>query len=413
MARVRPPFAAPTHQDGGRDIPEDATHTVTFRHPGYRDEHNIIIVLPALDDAQGGIHHETALTACAIVAGNRWDGFLREQGTGSRVTTPRDGILKGKDYFFCLSGDAKERYPLVPIFAHWRFPHGDLPSSWSQLRVPNMPPSRALPRQGSLTDALLARDISCRLTATVEGTEHAHLVPRTEVDRFRRNTMFRYGVAPRPEIEPIDGPRNALLLRSDIHTVFDQRRFAITLKPLPVASDSAATHGLAVHLFSPGLSEQFAKLYHGIALQPLYGVAPEYLFARFAWTVFAYSAQFLEQGTKRALYIVHDGETSEQELNADQCMQLYLSRKSRSLSPSKRKRDDGGSIQEGECDAEGQEDEDEDEGRYRGRARLRSPVCLAASESTAFQALLAVTDTTSTVTHDLDAPSSADPRAAL
>ncbi|KAH0240860.1 hypothetical protein KCU71_g24079, partial [Aureobasidium melanogenum] len=143
MAQVRPPFAAPTHQDGGRDIPDDATHTVTFRHPGYRDEHNIIMVLPALDDAQGGIHHETALTACAVVAGNRWDGFLREQGTGSRVTTPRDGILKGKDYFFCLSGDAK-----------------DLPSSWSQLRVPNMPPSRALPRQGSLTDALLARDIS-------------------------------------------------------------------------------------------------------------------------------------------------------------------------------------------------------------------------------------------------------------
>ncbi|KAG9971404.1 hypothetical protein KCU78_g23577, partial [Aureobasidium melanogenum] len=208
-------------------------------------EHNIIMVLPALDDAQGGIHHETALTACAVVAGNRWDGFLREQGTGSRVTTPRDGILKGKDYFFCLSGDAK---------------------------------------------------------------------------------------APRPEIEPIDVPRNALLLRSDIHTLFDQRRFAITLKPLPVASDSAATHGLAVHLFSPGLSEQFAKLYHGVALQPLYGVAPEYLFARFTWTVFAYSAQFLEQGTKRALYIVHDGETSDQEVNADQCMQLYLSCKSRSLS---------------------------------------------------------------------------------
>ncbi|KAH0360788.1 hypothetical protein KCU65_g9175, partial [Aureobasidium melanogenum] len=275
-----------------------------------------------------------------------------------------------------------------------------------------MPPCWALPRQGSLTDALLARDISCRLTATVEGTEHAHLVPRTEVDWFRRNTMFRYGVAPRLEIEPIDVPRNALLLRSDIHTVFDLRRFAITLKPLPVASDSAATHGLAVHLFSPGLSEQFAKLYHGVALQPLFGVAPEYLFARFAWTVFAYSAQFLEQGTKRALYIVHDGETSEQEVNADQCMQLYLSRKSRSLSPSKRKRDDGGSVQEGECDAEGQEDEDEDEGRYRGRARLRSPGCvvapiLAASHSPLATDLPWLTDA-STVASEKDVASPAD-----
>lgn len=107
MAQVRPPFAAPTHQDGGEKIPEDVTCTVTFRHPGYPDEHNIIMVLPALDDVQGGVHHETALIACAVVAGNRWDGFLREQGTGSRVATPRDAILKGKDYFFCLSDTPK------------------------------------------------------------------------------------------------------------------------------------------------------------------------------------------------------------------------------------------------------------------------------------------------------------------
>lgn len=95
-----------------------------------------------------------------------------------------------------------------------------------------------------------------------------------------------------------------------------------------------------MHLFSPGLSEQFAKLYHGVALQPLYCFAPEYLLTRFAWTVFAYSAQFLQRGIKGALYIIHDGETFKQEVNGDQCMQLYLSRRSRSLSPSKRKRDD-------------------------------------------------------------------------
>jgi hypothetical protein len=71
MAQVRSAFAAPTHQDGGKDIPDDVTCTVTFRHPGYPDEHNIIMILPALDHAQGGIHHETALIARAVVAGNR------------------------------------------------------------------------------------------------------------------------------------------------------------------------------------------------------------------------------------------------------------------------------------------------------------------------------------------------------
>ncbi|THW79657.1 hypothetical protein D6D18_09279 [Aureobasidium pullulans] len=370
------------------------------------------MVLPALDDAQGGVHHETALIACAVVAGNRWDGFLSEQRTGSRVLTPRDGVLRNKEYYFRLPDDANAKYPLVPTFAHWRFPHGKLPSVWSQFRVPSMPAGRALPRLGSLTDALLARDISCRLTDTVEGTEHAHLVPRTEGDWFRQNTMFQYGVAPRPEIEPIDVPRNALLLRSDIHTVFDQRRFAITLKPLSVATNGPVTYGLAVHLFSPGLSEQFVKLYHGVAIQPLHGVAPEYLFARFAWTVFAYSAQFLQQGVKRVLYLVRDGETSEQEVNGDQCTQLYLSRKSRSLSPSKSKRDDRGFVQEGEHDAEEQEDEEEDEDRYRGRTRLCGPSVLTASEAIASRPLLAddapwLTDT-STLASDADTPTPTD-----
>lgn len=109
MAQLRPPFAAPTHQDGGKDIPEDVTCTVTFRHPGYPDEHNIIMVLPALDDVQGGVHHETALIACAVVAGNRWDGFLSEQRTGSGVLTPRDGVLKGKEYYFRLPDNAGGR----------------------------------------------------------------------------------------------------------------------------------------------------------------------------------------------------------------------------------------------------------------------------------------------------------------
>ena len=118
---------------------------------------------------------------------------------------------------------------------------------------------------------------------------------------------------------------------------------------------------------------------------------------------------------KRVLYIVRDGETSEQEVNGDQCTQLYLSRKSRSLSPSKRKRDDRGSVQEGECGAEEQEDEDEDEGRYRGRARLRSPTVLAASEAEVSPSLLAeaaswLTDT-STVTSDVDDPSPANSHA--
>ncbi|THV63719.1 hypothetical protein D6D28_10445 [Aureobasidium pullulans] len=330
------------------------------------------MVLPALDNAQEGIHHETAL--------NR---------NGSRVLTARDEVLKGKEYYFRDFRRSRRKVSSRPYFRTLALSTRKPAIQLVAIQNTQHATCGALPRQGSLTDTLLARDISCRLTATIEGTEHAHLIPRTEVDWFRQSTMFQYGVAPRPEIEPIDVPRNALLFRSDIHTVFDQRRFTMTLKPLLPASDSAATHGLAVHHFSPGLSEQFAKLYHGVALQPLHVVAPEYLFARFAWTVFAYSVQCLQQDIKRALYIARDGETSEQEVNRDQCMQLYLTHKCRSLSPFKRKRDDRCPAREGDCDTEEQQDEDEDEDRHKGRARLRSTTFLATSKATPPAELLA------------------------
>lgn len=159
MAQARPPFAAPTHPDGGKDIPDDVTCTVTFRHPGYPNEHNIIMVLPALDDAQGGIHHETALIACAVVAGNRWDGFLSEQRTGSGVLTPRDDVLRGKEYYFRLPGDERGQ------------------SSTQQRLYPTQltqtqPDSKLPPRPYFRTLALSARQAAARLVA-IQSTEHA------------------------------------------------------------------------------------------------------------------------------------------------------------------------------------------------------------------------------------------------
>ncbi|TIA27468.1 hypothetical protein D6C78_11067 [Aureobasidium pullulans] len=148
--------------------------------------------------------------------------------------------------------------------------------------------------------------------------------------------MFRYGVSPRPEVEPIHVLRNALSLRSDIHIVFDQRRFVIVPKPLSSDETGRANYTLAVHVFSPSSSTQFAKFYHHIATQPLYGISLEYIFARFAWTVFAYSAQ--------PLWIAQDGELTVKDYNGDQCTQLYQSRRARSLSASKRKRDNGNVV---------------------------------------------------------------------
>lgn len=101
----RSQYKTPSHEDGEQNLPADLNHRVYLRHPGYSDTGNTMMVLPALDHPQGGIHHETARIACAIVANNRWEGFLTETRAGGRTAVGSDGILRGKSYYFRVSED--------------------------------------------------------------------------------------------------------------------------------------------------------------------------------------------------------------------------------------------------------------------------------------------------------------------
>lgn len=133
--------------------------------------------------------------------------------------------------------------------------------------------------------------------------------------------------------DPTDDARNAILLRSDIHTVFDQRRLVVVPK-----GDS-----WVFHVFAPGLTGELARLYHNVTLQVLVDVSVECLFARFAWTVFAQST-FLRQGVSRRLVLVEgeDGSSRIQDASGDKCRLIFAAQgvKSRSQSPKKRQRDD-------------------------------------------------------------------------
>ena len=99
----------PTRRDSVSDSPKTASlftlpkcfkHRIKFRHPGYPDNHNILLSLCGVDHPDGGIHHETARIACAIVANNRWDGFLSEKHCGLGINIPRNGIIRGQGYYF-------------------------------------------------------------------------------------------------------------------------------------------------------------------------------------------------------------------------------------------------------------------------------------------------------------------------
>jgi hypothetical protein len=122
VLQPRSQYKAPLHEDGGQNLPTDLNHRVYLRHPGYSDMGNILMVLPALDHPQGGIHYETARIACAIIANNRWEGFLTELRTGEPAQVGPDGILRGKNYYFRVSKDATDGkqtdsfHILVPMY---------------------------------------------------------------------------------------------------------------------------------------------------------------------------------------------------------------------------------------------------------------------------------------------------------
>jgi hypothetical protein len=153
--------------------------------------------------------------------------------------------------------------------------------------------------------------------------------------------MSDYTNPPRLGTDPIDDPCNAILLRSDIHTIFDQKRFLL----VPKASR------FVVHIIAPGQNLQLTQLYHNVALQPLVGVALELVFARFAWTVLGLQDNFLRQGVARTLVVVGADSTGEaKEFSGEECRQFVSIRSgSRTQSPLKRQRGVGDSTPQDEC----------------------------------------------------------------
>lgn len=243
------------------------------------------------------------------------------------------------------------RYPVVPSFSHFRFPHHGLPPSWSGLAIPR--PSVQLSRLATVAE----RDVFCRVTNYTSGTERAHLVPRAEDAWFQTNAMYQYvGQAD----FATDDPRNCILLRSDVHTLFDQRKLAVVPKRNTWVVHVVVGDGIP--------TEELAVLYHNVELQPLQGVSLQCMFARFAWTILGLSPMFLWANVSRKLVVLIGDETSVQEVSGQDCRNNFAptvpGTKSRSQSPKKRQRDESlGDVDDGKSP-------DPDSPR-RGRSRRR------------------------------------------
>lgn len=103
--RIRSPYRAPTtHPEEFAEEP----HSVCFRHPAIPfAQGNLLMILDGNDNAQGYLHHETARIACAIIAGNRWDGYLATSPTATAINVPPHGLLTGEDYYFVVPHPAE------------------------------------------------------------------------------------------------------------------------------------------------------------------------------------------------------------------------------------------------------------------------------------------------------------------
>ncbi|KAI3338115.1 hypothetical protein F4824DRAFT_461180 [Ustulina deusta] len=175
---------------------------VAFFHPAYPYPAPPLLTLAAVDyvwdDRAGahkvrGIEYDTAKAACGIVACNRWDDGAyfamrcEERDQPVRwitVERPSDGLLRASgDYtYYFVVDNPSYRYPVVPSFDHWRFPHGALPPRWERLStVP-----------GNDNDAAKGEGEGEGYTTCFQHTLFALVAPFTHRSWYESNQMEKY-----------------------------------------------------------------------------------------------------------------------------------------------------------------------------------------------------------------------------
>lgn len=344
---VRPP--API----ARQVDPFTRPRLRLRHPGYGNSpDDILLTLPAVDiyddptslsrQLRPGLHHRTLLTAGAIIANNVFERayLTRDQAGRRRVDVSLDGILEPGDYWLQLGGNeirsrvdasrntqggdaldtrsssspsppstpppVAKAYPVVPSFRDWQFPHDKLPPEWKCSH--HAPPSQ-LPMPS--TPAPPASSVCC-ITGYRMSRNKSHLIPSNQHNWFASNGMHQYASSLPGRI---NDNANITIMRADIHLLYDQHRFAIIPKPSsPSASSPPGTqnYAFAAHILKDDEdSGELCELYHKIAVQPssIDKLSREFLFARFAWSLFSHLQPFLESPTSRHLAVRHKSQS--------------------------------------------------------------------------------------------------------
>ncbi|KAL8956890.1 MAG: hypothetical protein Q9193_005701 [Seirophora villosa] len=350
------------------------THQIKILHPGYPDGKNCLFRFNACDDPRGGLHKVVVLTACGVIAGNVWDGYLSTSHDGPPVDEAIQVLRDAVYYFYAQpyhrssssptagefvlchqsslgaaanvlviteadiqtpatsSQPSSPLYPVYTQFRDWPFPHDRLPPWWPAIRRGRQPiAAHSLSR---LTEVVRQRDTSCRLTGWRQMTEAAHIVPREESDWFCENDMQSY--SPDIHLSTTDNAANEFLLRRDVLRAYDQSMWTI----VPKKTDSTSAEALwAFHLLA--MDEEYKVAFHNVKIRPLDGVSSEYLLAGFAFVIFPMLTSFLRNSAAKALM----GKGIAQDpygriVDGKECGKLFPNDKNRSPSPRKRRMGD-------------------------------------------------------------------------
>ena len=152
------------------------------------------------------------------------------------------------------------------------------------------------PRNSVAATRCLNRDQSCRVTNYREGTQTAHLLSKSEKNWADANGMLRYSKSRTTEY--LESEENFILLRSDVHAVFDALNFTF----VPKSQDDGKLHW-TVHSLNSESAESI-QLYHNVRLLSLCGIRKEFIFAAFARAIIQISEQtFLHPCDKRAVLV--------------------------------------------------------------------------------------------------------------
>jgi len=179
------------------------------------------------------------------------------------------------------NGESLAKYPVVPSFQDWQFPHTEFQQ---RLWWPNTTTQPDLVRR-------------CAVTQCTYSLDKAYLVPQNEKAWYHRNTMQRYS---RDTVGDIDNQANLLDLRVDTHRCFDNKDWVIVPKPRHSDQAFASAYKYAVHILgADDPAAEFHASWHNSEVLNLQVNTTAYLFARFAWAVIQRVKQFVLGGVAR------------------------------------------------------------------------------------------------------------------